>query len=93
MDDMWSEWFAKLEALFLAKSFTVPVEPVQSSDVVVNDRPFVPPLQQPTGSTGQKKPTGQVQHTGEKERKKATQPVKAPGAPTATQPVQVPGAV
>ena len=94
MDDMWSEWFAKLEALFLAKSFTVPVEPVQSSDVVVNDRPFVPPLQQPTGSTGQKKkPTGQVQHTGEKERKKATQPVEAPGAPTATQPVQVPGAV
>ena len=46
MDDMWSQWFARLEALFLAKSITVLVEPVQSSDVVVNDRPFVPPLQQ-----------------------------------------------
>ena len=68
---MWSEQFARLEALFLAKSFTMPVEPVQSSDVVVNDRQFVPPLQQPTGNTGQKKPTSQVQHA---------QPVEAPGA-------------
>ena len=29
MDDKWSERFARLEALFLAKSFQVPVEPVK----------------------------------------------------------------
>ena len=43
MDDKWSEHFARLEAMFLARSFQVPVEPVQKQDVVVSDRPFIPP--------------------------------------------------
>ena len=50
MDDKWSEPFSRL----VARSFQVPVEPVQKSDVVVTDRPFIPPVQQPTGVTGQK---------------------------------------
>ena len=51
MDDKWSERFSRLKAPFLAKSFIVPVEPVQSSDVVVTDRPFIPPGQTAPGST------------------------------------------
>ena len=54
IDDKWSERFSRLEALFLAKNFTVPVEPVQSSDVVVSDRPFIPPRQAAPGSTSSK---------------------------------------
>ena len=45
LDKKWSERFARLEALFLAKSFQVPVELVQSSSVVVSDKPFIPPEQ------------------------------------------------
>ena len=84
----------------VAKSFTVPVEPVQSSDVVVTDRPFIPPARQTApGSTSQ-----QHQSTGQKKGKKATQPVEAPGAlpgsqqmessgdVSANQPVETPGA-
>ena len=73
LDEKWSEQFAWLEAMFLAKSFTVPVKPVQKSDVVVTGIPFIPPVQKTTGATSQKK---------------ATQPVDAPGASTATQPVE-----
>ena len=51
MDDEWSGHFARLEAMFLSKSFQVPVEPVKTSDVVVTDRPFIPPKQQSTGVT------------------------------------------
>ena len=46
MDNKWSERFARLEAIFLAKSFQVAVEPEKKSDVVVTDRPFIPPTQQ-----------------------------------------------
>ena len=54
MDDK----FARLEAMFLTKSFQVPVEPVKNSDVVVvTNRPFIPPTQQPTGVTGEKQPS------------------------------------
>ena len=49
LDDKWSERFARLEALFLAKTFQVPVEPVQQSSVVVSDKLFLPPEQQPSG--------------------------------------------
>ena len=53
LDEKWSERFSRLEALFLSKSFTVPVEPVQSSDVVT-DRPFIPPSgQSAPGSSSQ----------------------------------------
>ena len=56
MDDKWSEQFARLEAIFRAQSFQVP-EPVKKSDVVVTDRPFIPPTQQSTGVTGEKQST------------------------------------
>ena len=81
LDDKWSERFARLEALFLSKTFHVPVEPVQSSSVVVSDKPFIPPEQH---STSQTSTTGKM--------KKATQPVEAPGALPATWPVEAPGA-
>ena len=64
MDNKWSERFARLVAIFLAKSFQVPVEPVKKSDVVVTDRPFIPPTQQ---STGEKQST-----SAEKEVERAT---------------------
>ena len=64
--------------MFLAKSFTVPVEPVQKSDVVVTGRPFIIPVQKTIDAIGQMK---------------ATQPVKVPSASTATQPVEATGAL
>ena len=67
LDDKWSESFACLEALFLAKNFQVPVEPVQSSSVVVSDKPFIPPEQQSSSQTSTSGATGQMM--------KATQPV------------------
>ena len=87
MDDKWSECFARLEAIFLAKSFQVPVEPVKKSDMVVTDRPFIPPVQQATGVTGEKQSTGAVTDV-----ERATQPVQVPGAVLATRPVEAPGA-
>ena len=90
MDDKWLEHFARLEAMFLARSFQVPVELVKKSDVVVTERPFIPPTQQPTGVACQKQSSGAA---SQREVKKATQPVDAPGAVTVTQPVEVPGAV
>ena len=87
MDDKSSERFARLEAIFLAKSFQVPVEPVKKSDVVVTDMPFIPPVQQITGVTGEKQSTG-----AEMEVERATQPGQVPGAVLATRPVEAPGA-
>ena len=94
LDDKWSERFSRLEALFLSKSFTVPVEPVKNSDVPVTDRPFIPPTAASTSSQQQKS-------TGQMKGQKATQPVEAPGAlpgsqlmdqvVSATQPVEAPG--
>ena len=65
--------------MFLAKSFTVPIEPVQNSDAVVTYRPFITP-EQTTVVTCQKQPTSQTRPTGQREMKKATQPVESPGA-------------
>ena len=87
MDDKWSERFAQLEAFFLAKSFQVPVEPVKKSDVVVTDRPFIPPVQQATGVTGGKQSTG-----AEMGVERATQPVQVSGAVLTIRPVEAPGA-
>ena len=75
--------------LFLARSFSVPVELVQKSDVMVTDRPFIPSVQQTTNVTGHKANTSA---TGHLEVKKATQPVEAPGTLTATWPVEAPSA-
>ena len=48
LDDKWAERFSRLEAMLLAKTFTVPVEPVvkPASDVTPSQKPFltlVPP--------------------------------------------------
>ena len=75
--------------MFLAKSFQVPVEPVKNSDVVVTDRPFIPPTQQPTGVTGEKQSSSAA---SKMDVKKATQPVEVPGVVLATWPVEAPGA-
>ena len=86
LDDKWSERFTHLEALFLSKTFQLPVELVQSSNVVLSEKPFIPPAQQ---TTSQGPATGL---TGKK-KKTATQPVEAPGVKKiATQPVEAPGA-
>ena len=86
LDDKWSERLTRLEALLLSKSFQLLVEPVQSSNVVVSEKPFIPPAQQ---STSQSPATGL---TGKK-KKTATQPVEAPSVKKlATQPVEAPGA-
>ena len=64
--------FARLEAMFLARRFQVSVDPVQKSDAVVTDKPFIPPVQQSTGFTGQRQSSGAATRS---EVKKATQPV------------------
>ena len=43
LDDKWSERFSGLEALLLAKSFAVPVEPVKPSTVVTREHVFFDP--------------------------------------------------
>ena len=91
LHDKWSERFTRLEALFLSKTFQLPVEPVQSSNVVVSEKPFLPPSQQSSshastsGVAGKKKKEADQTIT-------ATQPVEAPGVTPATQPVEAPGA-
>ena len=42
LDDKWAERFSRLEAMILAKTFTVPVEPVvkAASDVTPTEKPF-----------------------------------------------------
>ena len=72
MDDKWAERFARLEAMFLSKSFQLPVEPVKKSDVPLSDRPFIPPTQQ---SSDEKQSTSDVRDVNT-----ATQPVEVPGA-------------
>ena len=59
LDNKWAQRFERLEALLLAKSFCIPVEPVKQicSAIVTTERPFIPPVQcvaspsaiQPTG--------------------------------------------
>ena len=95
LDDKWSERFSRLEALFLAKSFSVPVEPVKKTDVPVTDRPFIPPTAASTSMQQQKKSTGHKKTT------KSSQPEVSgvlPGSQrvtpedvSATQPVEAPG--
>ena len=83
--------------MLLAKTFTVPVEPVvkPASDVTTSQKPFFYPGA--TTSSLARENTGPCldQATGEAvdEMQTATQPLEAPGAVTATQPVQAPGSV
>ena len=83
LDEKWSDRFARLDALFLSKTFQLPVEPVQSFSVVVSDKPFIPPEQQSSS---------QIPTAGASGKKKATQPIEAPGALPATWPVEAPAA-
>ena len=99
LDDKWAERFARLEAMLLAKSFTVSVKPVvkPAAEVSTSQKPFFDPgastssLARPASVTG----PSLVQATGVAvdEMQAATQPLEAPGAGTATQPVQAPGSV
>ena len=99
LDDKWAERFARLEAMLLAKSFTVPVELVvkPAAEVTTSQKPFFDPgastssLARSTGNSG----SSLVQATGDAvdEMQTATQPLEASGARTATQPVQAPGSV
>ena len=96
LDDKWAERFSRLEAMLLAKTFTVPVEPVvKPAEVTTSQKPFFDPgagtSSLATGSTG----PSLVQATGETVdmMETATQPLEAPSAGTATQPVQAPGSV
>ena len=43
LDEKWAERFSRLEAMLLAKTFTVPVEPVvkPASDVTTSQKPFL----------------------------------------------------
>ena len=51
LDEKWSQHFARLESVLLAKTFTMPVSPVkQPATVVTSEKPFIPP-DQPTAGT------------------------------------------
>ena len=97
LDDKWAERFSRLEAMLLAKTFKVLVEPVvkSASDVTTSQKPFFDPGA--TTSSLARETTGPCldQATGEAvdEMQTATQPLEAPGAWTATQFVQAPGSV
>ena len=108
LDEKWSQRFARLESMILAKSFALPMELVQksSSAVVTSEKPFFVPEKNGAGTS--QKITGlvtqpsvlsdtstcPVQTTGHAASFTATQPVEAPGArmKTATQPVEAPSA-
>ena len=90
LDDKWGERFSRLEAMLLAKAFTVPVEPVvkPASDVTPSQKPFFDP-----GATTSSLP---VEESLPAEKSgpcldQDTQPLGANGAGIANQPVQVPG--
>ena len=65
------------------------MEPVETSDVVVTDWPFIPPKQQPTGVTGLKQSSGAA---SQREVQKATQHVEVLDAVLATLPIEAPSA-
>ena len=81
--------------MLLAKTFTVPVEPVvkPASDVTPSQKPFFDPGATTSKLAAEKSGPGLDQVTGEavEEMETATQPLGAPGAGIATQPVQAPG--
>ena len=99
LDDKWAERFSRLEAMLLAKTFTVPVEPVvkPASDVTPTEKPFFEPSTSklPVDKSLPTEKPGPCldQATGNavEEMQTATQPLGAPGAGIATQPVQAPG--
>ena len=103
LDEKWC--FARLEAMMVSKTFTVPVNPVQNpSSVVTSDQPFFDPETSTSGLSSGVTDTDSslVQTTGEAAvmreagNKSATHPAEGPGTDVkqqnATQPVQAPGA-
>ena len=70
LDEKWCEPFARLEAMLVSKTFTVPVKPVQNPpSVVTSDQPFFDPGTSTSGlSSGVTvggTSSGLVQTTGE----------------------------
>ena len=94
LDDKWAERFSRLEAMLLAKSFTVPVVK-PAAEVTTSQKPFFDPGASASSLARESSGPSLVQATGEavEEMQTATQPLEAPGAGTATQPVQAPGSV
>ena len=94
LDDKGAERFSRLEAMLLAKTFTVPVVK-PASDVTTSQKPFFDPGATTSSQTAVNSGPCLDQATGEAvdEMQTATQPLEAPGAGTATQPVQAPGSV
>ena len=97
LDDKWAERFSRLEAMLLAKTFTVPVEPVvkPASDVTTSQKPFFDPGATTSSLARETTSPCLDQTTGEAvdEMQTATQPLEASGAGIATQPVQAPGSL
>ena len=94
LDDKWAERFSRLEAMLLAKTFTVPVVK-PASDVTTSQKPFFDPGATTSSKAAVNSGPCLDQATGEavNEMHTATQPLEAPSAGTATQPVQAPGSV
>ena len=90
LDEKWAERFSRLEAMLLAKTFTVPVEPVvkPAPDVTTSQKPFFDPGATTNKLALEKSSSGLDQVTGEavEAMETATQPLGAPGAGIATQP-------
>ena len=90
LDEKWSERFARLEAMLVSKTFTVPVNPVHNPpSVVTSDEPFFDPGTSTSGlssgvtvggtgySLGQT--TGEAADMREAVSKSATSPIEGPG--------------
>ena len=91
----WAQRLARLEAMILAKSFTVPVELIQqtSTAIVITERPFIPWVQSVAGPSAVQ-PTCAVTKPLVR-RVSSTSPLQATGQDarhpiTATQPVESP---
>ena len=98
LDDKWAERFARLEAMLLAKSFTILVQPVVKpvAEVTTSQKPIFDPgacngslakSSEPTGPSLVEATSDVVVPPRGDEMQTATQPVEASGAGTATQPV------
>ena len=107
LNEKWSERFARLEAMLVSKTFTVPVNPVQNPpSVVTSDQSFFDPGTSTTGlssgvtvgGTGSSldQTIGEADVMRKAVNKSATRPVEGPGTDVkqqnATQPVEAPGA-
>ena len=82
--------------MLLAKSFTVPVEPVvKPAEVTTSQKPFFDPGASTSSQATESSSPSLVQATSEavEEMETATQPLWALSAGTATQPVQAPGSI